>query len=131
VMGVHDVGDDVVVASFEIMRSVVKHAAVVGADVGVVARRAVDGVIEAAAETGGNVSKVGKSAIEGAIEEAGKISKMAVITVKEVLHGAMASVEASSRAKASSPATPRAGVRHNGPDRKPQAKASGGVSPHR
>jgi len=93
VIGVHDVGGDVVTASSETVRSIIKHAATIGADIGVVARRAVDGVIEAAVETGGNVAQIGKHAVEGAIEEAGKVSNMTVKTVKEVLIGIVGSLD--------------------------------------
>lgn len=87
VLGVHDVNGDVVAASFEAMRSLIRIAATLGADVGTIARHAIDGMIEATTETGGNVAQLGKRAIEGAIEEAGKVSNMAVKTVTDVLIG--------------------------------------------
>jgi hypothetical protein len=87
VMGVHDVNGDIVTASSETLRSIIRHAATIGVDVGMLSRHAVDGVIEATAEIGGDMSQVARQAIEGAIEEAGKISNLTVRVVKEVLIG--------------------------------------------
>ncbi len=49
IMGVGDVGGDVIMAARETARAAVSSAAEVGGDLAMVARRAVDGVIEATA----------------------------------------------------------------------------------
>jgi hypothetical protein len=113
---VHDVGGDVVAASFEITRSLILVAATLGADLGIVARRAIDGLIGAAGEVGADVGQLGKRAIEGAIEAAGEISQLAVRTVRDVLVGVAGSlghtIEAMLPRGAHAPEHPGGGKHH-------------------
>jgi hypothetical protein len=93
IMGVGDVGGDVVAVASQTVRGAVQGASEVGADVSLVARRAVDGVIEATREIGGNVEETAKVAVGGAIEAAGSIGVTAVRAAREILVGVVEGVK--------------------------------------
>jgi len=93
IMGVSDVGGDVLSVAKQVIRGTVKGAAEIGADVGQVARRTVDGIIEGAKETGANAEEMAKVTVNGAIEAAGSIGNTAVKAVRDVLVNAVEGVK--------------------------------------
>jgi hypothetical protein len=119
VLGVRDVGGDVLSVAHQAVKGMVAGGAEMGADVATVAQSAVRGVMEAARETGGNVGEATQAAAQGAREAAGALSQTAVEAVTDVLVGVAAGMQdvlwamlprrASTTASGPSPSPPSAG----------------------
>lgn len=91
VMGVSDVGGDIIEAAKQTVQAAVTGAAEVGADSAMAGKKAADGVIEATKEVGGNVEEAAKAAVTGAIHAAAAISGTAVQALKEIAVNVIAS----------------------------------------
>jgi len=75
ILGVHDVGGDIVMAADHTFKCAVNEALFVRGDVAQIARAACDGVIEATREIGGNLEEVAKTLVTGAIQSASLMAK--------------------------------------------------------
>lgn len=89
VLGVADVGGDVVAAVFVVMRTVVQMAVTVGADAQVLAWRSLSGAVEAGNQIGGNIAGLVASAVRGALAGGQLIGTRTIATIEGGLTSVM------------------------------------------
>ena len=85
VLGVADVGGDIVGAAAATARAAVQVASSRSADIGMVVQQALRGVAEAAAELGENAGKLAEAGAKGAIEAAATLGTTAADAAHKVL----------------------------------------------